>query len=454
MPISSDYERLLRNRVSWHSGGGFNPIELHDWLFDFQRDLVEWAVRMGRAAIFADCGLGKTAMQLSWADNVYRKTGKPVLLLTPLAVGQQTALEAAKFGIHAAVSRDGSAREPIAIANYERLHLFDRSQFGGVVCDESSAIKNFDGKRKKLVTDFMRPVEYRLLCTATAAPNDFHELGTSSEALGRLGYRDMLTTFFKLEQAGGGLHWGRTKYRLRGHAERPFWQWVCSWARAIRKPSDLGYSDERFVLPDLREHERVVKNSTPRDGMLFSVPARGLREEREERRITIGERCELAAELSNHERPAVIWCHLNNEGDLLQKLMPDAVQVKGSMSEDQKEGALRDFSDGNIRVLITKPKIGCWGLNWQHCNDVITFPTHSFEQYYQAVRRCWRFGQANPVDVYVIATEGEVGVVKNLQRKQHQCERMFAELVACMNNELALVSDHEFDKNEKVPAWL
>lgn len=450
-----EYGELMLNRMTWKSGDGFDPVVVHDWLFDFQKSLVEWALRMGRSAIFADCGLGKTAMQLSWAENVVRHTAKPVLLLTPLAVAQQTAIEASKFGVDARVSRDGSSSgADVIVTNYEKLHLFDRNDFGGVVCDESSAIKNFDGKRKKIVTEFVKPISYRLLATATAAPNDFHELGTSSEALGRLGFRDMITTFFKMEQSGGGHAWGRTKYRLRGHAERPFWRWVVSWARACRKPSDLGFSDERFVLPKLNEYEHIVENSTPRDGLLFSIPAKGLREEREERRITMTERCDMASALVEGDKPAVVWCHLNPEGDLLEKTIPDAKQIKGSMQDEQKEELLQAFSSGELRVLVTKPKIGCWGLNWQHCNNVVTFPSHSFEQYYQAVRRCWRFGQTRPVDVHIIATEGESGIIKNLQRKQAQCEQMFANLVECMNRELSIDVDHDFQEQELVPAWL
>lgn len=452
----ADYEGLMQRRVTWHDGSGFEPVELHGWLFDFQRELVAYACRMGRAAIFADCGLGKTAMQLSWADNVCRHAGGRVLLLTPLAVSHQTAAEATKFGIDAAVSRDGKPAADVTITNYEQLEKFDPADFRGVVCDESSALKNFDGKRKAQVTAFCRDLPYRLLCTATAAPNDYHELGTSSEALGYLGFRDMVTTFFKQETSKDDLGWGRTKYRLRGHAERPFWRWVCSWARACRKPSDLGFSDERYVLPPLEEQEHVIENSTPRPGMLFSTPARGLREEREERRVTLRERCEFAAELANRDRgePVVIWCHLNDEGDLLESLIDDAEQVKGSMSDDDKEARLAAFSRGDLRVLVTKPKIGCWGLNWQHCNRTVTFPSHSFEQYYQAVRRCWRFGQQRPVTVDVIATAGEAGVLANLREKQERADRMFAELVASMNRELRMEAKHDFDHTEEVPSWL
>lgn len=450
----ASYEDIMLRRVTWHDGCGFEPVTNHDFLFGFQRSLVEYACRKGRAAIFADCGLGKTAMQLAWCDNVVRKTNRPVLLLTPLAVAQQTKEEAEKFGIEANVCRDGKHSGGIVITNYERLHLFDPSDFAGVDCDESSAIKNFDGKRKRQVTDFMGGMDYRLLCTATAAPNDYHELGTSSEALGYLGFRDMVTTFFAQVTEHDHLGWGRTKYRLRGHAEQPFWRWVASWARACRKPSDLGFDDAGYDLPPLIENEHIVENSTPRDGFLFSVPARGLREEREERRLNLGKRCELMAELSAGNGPCVNWCQLNDEGDELERSIPGAVQVKGSMKDDEKEEALQAFSRGEIQTLVTKPKIGCWGLNWQHCNKVNTFPSHSFEQYYQAVRRCWRFGQTRPVTVNVIATEGEAGIVANLREKQQRTEAMFTNLVACMNREIAMDARHDFADKEKLPSWL
>lgn len=450
-----DYSDLMVRRVTWNDSSGFEPIEIHNYLFDHQKLLVEYALRKGRAAVFADTGLGKTAIELSWADNVCRHSNKPVLLATPLAVARQIEKESVKFGLSAKIDRTGTpANANITITNYENLHKFNPHDFAGFVGDESSAIKNFDGKRKEIVTDFCKPLKYRLLCTATAAPNDFDELGTSSEALGYLGYRDMVTTFFRMVTEQDGLGWGRTKLRFRGHAERPFWQWVVSWARAIRFPSDIGCSDDGYILPALSEVEHVVSNSTPRQGFLFSTPANGMREEREERRVTINERCELAASLVSGTEPAVLWCQLNPEGDLLEKLIPDAVQVKGSMKDDQKEEYLNGFSEGKFRVLITKPKIGALGLNWQHCNNIVTFPGHSFEQYYQSVRRCWRFGQKKPVTVNIVSTEGESGVLANLKQKQAKCERMFSALVECMNKEIALLAKHGFSKKEEVPKWL
>lgn len=454
----SDYGEFLRQKSQGGADSGFTPVWMPDFLFDFQRELVEWAVRKGRAAIFADCGLGKTPMGLTWASNVARKTGKPVLYLTPLAVASQTVREAEKFGIEARQSKDGAHAGHIIVANYERLHYFSSSDFGGVVCDESSVLKSFAGERRGEITAFMRQVPYRLLQTATAAPNDYIELGTSSEALGYMGHMDMLNRFFKndLNNSAQGRMCGEViKWRLKGHAETPFWRWVCSWARAIRRPSDLGFNDDGFLLPPLHEVEHLVEANSLAAGMLFALPAVGLKEQREERRRTVQERCQTVADLVNHTgQPALVWCHLNEEGDVLQSLIPDAVQVAGSDSDDRKEDRLEAFADGRARVLITKPKIGAWGLNYQHCNHVTFFPSHSFEQYYQAVRRCWRFGQKRAVKVDIVTTEGERGVMRNLQRKSDQADAMFSRLVAEMNNALAIERANNMNTQVEVPSWL
>jgi hypothetical protein len=297
-------------------------------------------------------------------------------------------------------------------------------------------------------------MEYRLLCTATASPNDYIELGTSSEALGYMGQRDMITMFFKQETSKDYLGWGRTKYRMKGHAETAFWKWVCSWARACRKPSDLGFSDDRFKLKPMREIEHVVKARTLPDGFLFEVPAGDMFEERAERRRTIGERCEKVAELVKHDRPAVVWCHLNKEGDTLEEIIPDAVQISGDDEDEKKERIYEDFSSGKLRVLIIKPKIGAWGLNWQHCSDVVTFASHSYEQYYQAVRRCWRFGQKKTVTVDFVVTEGEQRVAKNLEAKSKAADRMFTELVKHMNHAIGIDHNLKFNHKEEIPSWL
>lgn len=452
------YAEFLDRKAQLEGNHGFDPVELPSFLFDFQVDLTTWALRKGRAAVFADCGLGKTAIELVWADNIVRKTAGNVLLLTPLAVTHQIAADAQKFGIEARVSRDGQVHRGITVTNYEKLHLFNARDFVGVACDESSILKSYNGATRQAITTFARKLKYRLLATATAAPNDFTELGTSSEALGYLGHMDMLNRFFKNDlnnSAQGRMQGEVIKWRLKGHAELPFWRWVCSWARAIRRPSDLGFADDRFVLPPLVEVEHAIEVNSIADGMLFAMPAVGLKEQREERRRTVQERCAKVAELVNHTgQPALVWCHLNEEGDLLEDLIPDAVQVSGADSDDRKEGKLLDFAERRARVLVTKPKIGAWGLNYQHCNHITFFPSHSFEQYYQGVRRCWRFGQKSPVTVDIITTEGERGVLRNLQRKAEQADTMFSNLVAEMNAAQAIDRASQFTKAQEVPQWL
>jgi hypothetical protein len=458
--MGNEYADFLSRKAQLGESQGFDPTWIPDFLFDFQKHLTEWAIKKGRAAIFADCGLGKTPMQLVWAENVVRKTNKPVLILTPLAVSAQTIREAKKFDIDCRRSAgDVPAGAHIVVTNYEKLHHFNRDDFGGAVCDESSAIKAFDGKRRAEVTEFMRHLPYRLLCTATAAPNDYIELGTASEALGEMGQMDMLGRFFvndnnTVDMKGG--HGNRKPgWRFKGHAEDAFWKWVCSWARACRRPSDLGFDDDRFELPPCIEQDHIVKARTLAAGTLFDLPATNFWEEREERRRTITERCEMAASLvAKTKRPAVIWCHLNPEGDLLARLIPDGRQVSGRDDDESKEDAFESFATGKLRVLIIKPKIGAWGLNWQHCSHVTTFASHSYEQYYQAVRRCWRFGQSRPVTVDLIAAEGEANVKDNLRRKAAAADRMFTALVGHMNDSMRLERGVNYNTKVEAPSWL
>ena len=458
----NSYQEFIASKSHSENLHGFDPIYLPEGMFDFQSALAEWAIRKGRAAIFADCGMGKTLLQLTWADNVVRHSNKPVLIATPLAVGQQTVKEAAKFGFDASRCGDGNHRGGIVVTNYERLHHFNPGDFAGMVCDESSILKNFDGAIKQSVTEFMKKMQYRLLCTATAAPNDYIELGTSSEALGELGYMDMLGMFFKNDQNSlhpsnrgrGNVAWYGCKWRFKHHAERPFWRWVCSWARACRKPSDLGFDDRNMVLPPLEIREHVVDASRPMPGMLFTMPAKGLTEQRQERKHTIRERCEALAELLTTNESAVAWCHLNPEGDLLTKLIPGAVQVSGKDSDEAKEEKFMAFQSGEIRCLVTKPKIGAFGLNWQHCRHMGFFPSHSFEQYYQGIRRCWRFGQKKTVRVDVVSSSGETDVISNLKRKSEAADKMFSVLVDEMNQELRIDRSTKFTKTASPPSWL
>ena len=474
---SNDYTAFINSKRHLAGSFGFDPVFMPDFLFPFQRALIEWAVRKGRAAIFADCGLGKTPMQLVWAQNVVEHTCKPVLILTPLAVGPQTVREAEKFGIEAKMSRDGSVAAPITVTNYQQLHKFNPEDFSGLVCDESSILKHFTGATQKQVTRFMTKLKYRLLCTATAAPNDYTELGTSSEALGELNYTEMLHRFFRqLDDKGQKMemrkqsqnekaakHFQRlsfrvsqtiSQWRLKHHAHEHFWKWVCSWAKACRTPSDLGFSDDGYVLPEMIEHDHIIKPRTAPDGYLFTLPAIGLQEERDERKRTMTERCGLIASLVNHSRPAIVWCHLNPEGKALRDAIPGSREIAGSTPDDEKEELYEAFATGQLRVLITKPKIGAWGLNWQHCNHVVTFASHSYEQFYQSVRRCYRFGQKLPVTVDVVYTEGEVGVRHNMARKQKQAERMFSELVRHMSAATVIQREDKHTTPTQKPSWL
>lgn len=456
--MSDDYERFILEKAQIEGEHGFDPVFMPDWLFPFQKSLVEWATKKGRAAIFADCGMGKTPMELVWAQNVVEHTGGRVLILTPLAVAMQFEAEAQKFDIGAARSHRGELTANILITNYERLHMFNPSDFAGVVCDESSILKSFDGVRRQEITGFMRKLPYRLLGTATAAPNDFVELGTSSEALGYLGYQDMIGRFFTNKTNTGHMNgrWASDdKFRFRGHAEQKFWQWVASWARALRKPSDLCFDDCGFDLPPLSITNHVIQARQAPPGMLFNVVAVNRQEEMAERRRTIQERCEKAAALVNGTgQPATVWCQLNDEADLLEKLIPDAQQVSGKDNDEQKEAKFRAFSAGELRVLITKPKIGAWGLNWQHCNHVVYFPSHSYEQYYQAVRRHWRFGQERPVQVDLVLTGGQVRIQENLERKSEQADEMFSQLVAHMSDAMVINRLYEYKEKMEVPSWL
>ena len=444
------YEQFISAKSQSHLDSGFEPTFMPGFLFGFQQALVEWSVRKGRAAIYAECGLGKTPMQLAWAQNVVEKTNKPVLILTPLAVGGQTVREGAKFGIEAAQTRDGTVAGKITVTNYQQLHKFNRHDFAGLVCDESSILKNFDGAIREQVTDFMRDMRFRLLCTATAAPNDYIELGTSSEALGELRRVEMMAQYFNHD--GGET----SKWRLKKHAAKhAFWQWICTWARAVQKPSDLGFPNEGYDLPPLRTVEHIIRARTANPDFLFDMPAVGLDEQRKERRRTINERCETAAALVNGTgKPFVSWCHLNEEGHLLEKLIPDAVEVEGSDSDEFKEETFEAFAAGQIRGIVSKPSIAGFGLNWQHCAHQTFFPSHSFEQWYQSVRRCWRFGQKSPVTIDVVSSEGESGVVANMNRKADQAAQLFSRLVELINAEAVIENKSRNKSQTELPSWL
>lgn len=468
---------LSRKAERWNS----NPRDNGRWIdrieFEGHQETVCIAVDSPDSSYVTEHFIvtHNSLMALTWCENVLRHTNKPVLIVTPIAVGMQFESEGEKFGIECHVSRDGKPRPNITITNYERLHLFDPQDYVGVVCDESGILKHFSGATQKAVTRFLLKTPYRLLCTATPSPNDYTELGTSSEALGHLSYSDMLSRFFVMDdkkrhrmdvklarEARAGKHFAKLAYRvaqqigmwrLKGHAEIPFWKWVCSWARACRMPSDLGFPDDGFVLPELIERDHIIDPKNPAEGMLFVLPAFGLGEEREERRRTLWERCEFVADLVDHDESAIIWCHMNSEGDLLEKIIPDAIQVKGANTEEEKEEAYRAFISRDARVLVIKPKIGAWGMNFQHCAHVVTFITHSYESHYQSIRRCWRFGQKNKVIVDRVATKGESRVRENMVRKSDAATKMFAELIRYMNDAMCL-SDNVHKQQIEVPSWL
>jgi len=453
-----NYEQLLESKRHRPANHGIDPTWIPDGLFDFQRYVCEYGIRKGRCAEFLDTGLGKTIIELTTAVNYHRHTGKPVLILTPLAVAFQFIKEAAKFGIDdIEYSKDGRHTARIVVCNYERLDKFNADDFGAVILDESSILKNFDGAIKASVTQFMRRVKYRYLFTATPSPNDFIELGTSAEALGYMGYMDMLGKFFtNNEDTISPMNIG-TKWILKGHAQTAFFEWVSSWSVSMRKPSDLGFSDERHNLPALTLRHHSVKNDENLvvDGQiqLFNQIARRLTEVRSEQRQTIAKRCEVAANLTHGHDTSVYWCNFNAEGDLLEEIDKEARQISGSMDLDKKEELLLAFASGQIKRLITKPKITAFGLNWQHCAHTVFFPTFSYEQYYQAIRRFWRFGQQRPVTCELVYSDGQQRVMDSLLAKADKAAELFDKLNASINSEY-LHSSKEFNKPAQLPSFL
>lgn len=450
-----NYKDFLNQKTHLSGEYGFEPVFLPDDLFPFQQHLVEWALRKGRAAIFADCGLGKSLMSLTWCRNVVEHTNGKTLIVTPIAVGHQFVREGQKFGIDCKVSRDGKPAGEITVTNYERLDKFNPADYTGVVCDESSILKNYKGVTKGVVIEFLKKMKYRLLCTATPAPNDPIELGTTSEALGYMGAMDMLGQFFKNNEKSLHPAFIGSKWTFKPHAEKAFWKWVSSWARAVRKPSDIGYDDNGFVLPKMTLNQVVVNRTAPLPGMLFSVPAVGLSQEREERRMTVEARCEKVAELVDGYDCSVVWGDLNDETDLLAEIIPSSVNIKGGKNDlDKREEAFMAFADGEIKTLITKPKIGAFGLNWQHCRHMTFFPSHSYEQFYQGTRRIWRFGQKRPVIIDVVMSEAQERTFDNLLRKSEAADKMFDMLLRHMNDAMKIENKVNYSTPINTPSWL
>lgn len=416
------YQEFVSKKLGEIESQGISATLKDYGLFPHQSDLVNWALRRGRAAIFADTGLGKSRMQVAWADMIASETGSRVIILAPLAVAEQTVEEAASIGVtiqHAREEVDAEGHQ-IVITNYDRLHKFDCSKFGAVVLDESSIIKHHTAKTLQTLLETFRNTPYRLACTATPAPNDWTELGNHAEFLGVRSRVEMLAEFF-VHDGGDTQVW-----RLKGHARHLFWRWVASWGAMVRSPADLGHDASAYELPPLNVHQHTVEiEHNPQHG-LFAMEAQTLMERRDARRQSMAERVKACADIANADmQPWVIWCDLNAEGDALTAAIDGAVQISGSDDAETKERRLHDFAHGKIRVLVSKPSICGFGLNWQHCRRMaFVGVTDSFESYYQAVRRCWRFGQTLPVDVHVFASNQEGAVVQNLKRKEHDAKAM------------------------------
>jgi len=428
---------------------GFDPLWMPDVAFDFQRFVLGKALRKGRIGIFADTGLGKTLLQISIAENIIRKTNGRVLILTPLAVAFQFINEAEKIGVYDIEHvKTNKFSKKIIVCNYERLHLLDPDDFVCVMLDESSILKNFAGKTRDQIVAFIKKVKYRFLSTATPSPNDFIELGNSSEALGYLGYMDMLSRFFKSNQGSidsNNRNIGE-KFYLKPHAEKDFFSWINQWAIMVKKPSDIGFDNTGYDLPPLIINKHISKNEAAFviDGQsrLYVEEARTMTEMREEQKLTLNERCETAVKLAEN-KTSVYWCNLNDESSLLSELDKDAVEIIGGMSIDRKEEILVAFANKQIPRIITKAKMTSMGLNWQHCNHTVYFPTFSYEQYYQAIRRFWRFGQQKEVVCDMVISEGQGRVLKVIEQKTQKAIQLYANLVDCANREFIFVpNDH------------
>lgn len=444
-----NYQNYVSNKTFSHLEAGITD---EPWLpkdiFDFQADCVKWALRRGRAALYLDTGLGKTITQLTWAANVSEFTGQPVLVVAPLCVAQQTVREGFKFGIESTYIREPTElNESIHVTNYEMLKNFKPEDYSGIVLDESSILKGMDGRMRKQITEFATSIPYRLSCTATPSPNDYMELGTQSEFLGIMSQVEMLAMFF--------IHDGSdtSKWRLKGHGKHKFWEWLSTWSIVLRHPRDLGYRADGYDLPPVEYHEHIVETD-PTDDLFVSV-AQGLQERNEARRDTIDLRVAKAAQIANsYDEPVLIWCHLNDESQKLSSLIAGAIEVTGSMKPADKEKYLLDFTDGHIEKLVSKPKIAGFGMNWQHCSKIVFVGlSDSWESYYQAIRRCWRFGQEDTVTVHIVSSDREGAVLENIKRKEWQNKEMGESMAKQMKKfTLAEIKGVEPEKTDYLPA--
>jgi hypothetical protein len=423
------YHEFLEKKIIRQQPSGFRINNINDNLFDWQKKLVEWALYRGRAALFEGCGLGKTLQQLEWSFHVNKKTNMPVLILAPLAVSRQTVREGEKFGIDVNLCKShDDIKNCINITNYERLHLFYPDGIGGIVLDEGGIIKNFAGKIRNQIIDTFLRTQYKLCATATPAPNDYPELGNTSEFLGIMTRPEMLSMFFINDTSDTGT------WRLKGHVkDNKYWEWLASWSVMIQKPSDVGYPDDGFILPQLKTFSHVIPYNGPKT-TLFTEEARTLQERRRARQESIEARVDFISDIINSSNePWIAWCGLNAESELLTKKIKDSVEVRGSSTPGHKENAMLDFQDNKIKCLVTKPSIAGHGMNWQNCSNMAFVGlSDSFEEYYQAVRRCWRFGQLKPVRVHIVTEEREGSVFQNVMRKETQMQTMLDGMVSHM----------------------
>lgn len=457
--LESAYEDFLTSKAVTIADSGFDPHDLNDNLFDFQKDIVAWALRKGKAALFEDTGLGKTIQQLAWADAVAKHENGRVLILAPLAVSKQTAKEAKKFGIRCTLCEsDDDVQDGVNITNYEKLHHFNTDQFCGIVLDESSILKSYSGKTTMDLIERFKFTKYKLACTATPSPNDFTELGNHAEFLNVMTMNEMLAMYF-INDASNGNGW-----RLKGHSAGDFFKWIAEWAVMIKSPADLGFDEEKYKLPPLRMHSIVVESPAPID-QLFALPAETLQERRQARKDSMNIRVETAKQIAeeNSDTQCLVWCNYNDESEALKKAIYDAYEIKGSDTPEHKENGMIGFADGTVRCLVSKPSICGFGMNWQNCHVMIFCGlSDSYEQFYQAIRRCYRFGQNMPVEVYVITSEAEANVLNNIRAKQDRHELMSKEMLKTINKVTKEVlyslkfehSTYKPHEQMKVPKWV
>lgn len=464
MSIEAYRDIIRRKRVAFEARGLKTIGDLPSSLFPHQSHGVEFALRSGCAALFYDTGLGKTAMALTWGDKIMRHTNKPVLMLAPLAVGPQHVREANRLGIEAKVIRDDSevSGACIYVLNYDRLDKIDATKFGGVILDESSILKSFTGiTTRKLIEMFAR-TPFRLACTATPAPNDHTELGTHAEFLSVMRRDEMLPIWFIHDSADTGT------WRIKGHAQDDFWRWVASWARCVSKPSDLGFDDTGFILPELVTHRHEVisdvsnETGAEKDGQarLFRIPEMSATSVHREKRFSLNQRADVICEkvMAETKEPWIVWCETNEEADALISRLPDAVEVRGQHSPDEKERKLIAFSEGQSRVIITKPSIAGFGLNWQHCaRQAFAGLSFSYESYYQAVRRSWRFGQKRPVHVHIACADTERTIFETVTRKADDhgaMKRAMEKAMRAVSQSRQSKVEYSPSKEATLPAWM